>query len=148
MRPLDMACCAMSDTAGLEEHSSPKEALLSLCERVILKDRYSKSGSFRNYIQSIIIFSGVESFDGPTYRNGEDGPEDNYDDDYEDEETVKVEYASELAAYLREHKLGEVVAGPKAYNFLNHPSHEVQAFMWAPDRDALTAWFTTNYRGK
>lgn len=146
----ELSCCAMADVDGIQECASPKEALLAICERAILKDRYSKTGGFRNYIQSILLFSGVEEAeDESIYRNGEDKPYDDDDDDfYERGECVKIGYASELAAYITEQKLGAVVAGPQAYNEINHPTHLVQAFLWAPDRKALTDWYTTNYRAK
>ena len=49
-------------------------------------------------------------------------------------------YIQEFCAFIRLHKLGEVVEGAKAENVSNHPGHIIQAVTWAPDYPAINAW--------
>lgn len=49
-----------------------------------------------------------------------------------------------LAAFIKENGLGEVVAGPAAFNRVNHVSHLLKTYIWAPDQKALVRWWTLN----
>lgn len=143
-------CCAVGDADGLSEHDSPRDAFLALCTSVMVKNRFDKNKPFNNTLYPIVVFTGVEKYTGKgyePYRNGEDQPYryDSYGDvDYTG---IKVGYASEFAEWLRKNNFGEVIEGPTVENKPNHPGHHVQVFIWVPNRDAMTEWYISNYRG-
>jgi uncharacterized HAD superfamily protein len=53
-------------------------------------------------------------------------------------------YAQNFAAYIIAKKLGTVVAGAEAPNRINHPTHVVRMYSWAPDVEALKRWYQRN----
>lgn len=54
------------------------------------------------------------------------------------------EYVQQFTAFIREHKLGNVVEGASAENKHNHPGHIIQVNSWAPDYTAIHAWAESN----
>lgn len=53
-----------------------------------------------------------------------------------------VRYGTEFAAFIKKHKLGEVVTvGPKP-NAKYHATTTAQVWLWSPDQKAVETWWT------
>lgn len=52
--------------------------------------------------------------------------------------TARAKYGRTFAAYITEHKLGELTVGHLALN--PNTGHKVQGWIWAVDKPALAAW--------
>jgi hypothetical protein len=57
-------------------------------------------------------------------------------------------YGTELAQYIKDCKLGEIVTlGPKL-NLKHHSTSTAQLWAWSPDQQAVEAWWTKQQAGK
>lgn len=146
MYPSDnIDCCGIQELVDIQEEDSPEEAMLSFCNQVITKNRYT--GKIVANMGNIYIFSGVERVTSnkiKTYKNGDGEPEHDIwsNDDY----PVKIKYASELARYITRNKLGVLRASPPRSNVLKHPFHILRCWIWCPDEKAVISWFERNNR--
>lgn len=52
---------------------------------------------------------------------------------------AKSTYGQDLVAYIKEHKLGEIVESPVRKN--PNSKNNVQVWVWAPSRDGLANWW-------
>lgn len=55
-------------------------------------------------------------------------------------DAVEFKHGERLARYIRRHKLGKVVSGPTVTNINDFAHHEIKAWFWVPDRDAVQKW--------
>lgn len=115
----DMSCCAVQEIAGLSHTGGDSHAAMrDFCK--IELDR-----SFRG-LYTMYIFTGVlEHTCGEPIYGGPD-------------------YGPNFAKFIKEHGLGEVVAGKPEFNRVNHPTHLVQGWIWTPDVEAVKAWWSKN----
>lgn len=143
----DASCCAITEIAEMQEHDSPKEAMLSFCNKVIVNNRYT--GKLKSNLGGFYIFAGVERVTNPkikTFRNGEEQGDEYYFSGDEIMYPVKIRYASEFAAFIRQYKLGDLKASPARPNTLNHPEHIVRCWIWSPNEKTLLQWYQRNNR--
>lgn len=109
-----MNCCAVQELHEIGEKQSPEDVLREVCKRFAVP-----AGPFgqRAYFvpSAFYIFTAWVT-------NGN-------------------RYGHQLAAYIKEHKLGPVVVSVARKNRVNEPTHTVQVWTWAPDLKPLKAWY-------
>lgn len=127
-----LACCAVVEMGDIQYFKTPTSALKALCKASA--PATSRWGEYNDdtadwipglQLSSFYTFSGIEEVKGGNVnRRG-----------------VPVGYASKLAAFIRENRLGTVAASPARTNRLNHPTHVVKVFLWTPAKRNLEAWY-------
>ncbi len=135
-----MSTCAVQEIVGISYHKTPQDAMVHICQQTLGKgdcapnrgygipDLPGNKGMYCSGLGENYVFHGVEAY---TYKGA------NNSDD-------QVGYASRLAAFITENKLGKVVAGKKVANHRYHTEHHTRVFLWNPDREAVKAWWTKN----
>jgi hypothetical protein len=120
----------VKDIGDLCEHNgNPEKGMVQFCKIVSQRNYYTKA----NHLQmaAFYVFTGVVACNG-----------DEEDDDYLEEDTL--DYGPEFAAYIKEHNLGALIETPGRWNRLNHPTHKVKVWVWAPSETSLTAWYNSH----
>lgn len=120
--------CAVSSISYLGSCNNPEHALKTFCLAELgLKDNYI---SRYRTLACFYIFCA-----GPEVKKNEVGGSHHSKDHW-------PKYGTEFAAYIKEHKLGDVVTvGPK-YNLKHHKQSTAQAWLWSPDQAALEQWWS------
>lgn len=109
-------CCALDEIFGLSDHKSAEDAMSNFCSIIVRMDN-------KVYTTGLYLFTGViKHTDGS-------------------EAMTNFTYGPNFAAFIRDNKLGKVRGSWSAPNIINHPTHVVRAWIWCPDRDALTKWY-------
>lgn len=116
----ETSCCAVNEIHGLSGYRDPKKAMLAFCEE---RQDYGNPGNIRDP-GGLITFTAVVK-----YKNSKKpGPS----------------YGPDFATFIKENDLGEVAESPMAYNRINHPTHGVKLWAWAPDLKNLKKWYKKN----
>lgn len=136
-----MSTCAVQEMVGIGGYNTPKEVLIDFCRKTIARagDKWNRppevgpgeaqnKGYYTEGLGENYVFHGTEG--GP-----KGGPRSTLYRDF---------YASKLAAYIMEEKLGPCYGGDPVINRRYHPDHCTRVFVWNPDGEALRAWWTKN----
>lgn len=112
--------CAMKEIDGVS-CQSPEESIKSFCQQN-LQRRLAFRGIPADHetVYSFYIFSDAV-----------------YNDPNEEYEAS----GSQLASYIRRHKLGKIWATRPVQNVAFHNDHCNQVWIWAPNLPALKAWW-------
>lgn len=145
MELLETSCCAVREIDGLSDHLKAEEAMEEFCFLIIRDDDeyyagddgyYDTMGRWRRPARTpqppfktpgLIIFTGVVGDTNPKVKGN-------------------FTYGPNFKAYILKHKLGMVVESPLTTNRLNHPTHQIKAWMWRPNQKALNAWYALHGR--
>lgn len=136
--------CIWTTLTNLKLYTKPEKALAVFCQQGLgaesiinewtrqnpllgPKSKTVQYHSGRTNLYALYVFSGPLGYDS----NNAENPD----------------YAPKFAAFLKAHKLGEVIASPVVQNDLVHAGRKGQVFMWVPDEDRLKAWWK-DYRAK
>lgn len=134
-----MSTCAIQEMVSIRDHSTPEEAMKAFCRQTLgdvpdvkpnggygKDNNYGNKGYYAAGLGENYVFCGVEDYH---YKN-------------ENEWKPKIGYASRLAAFIVENKLGHVAAGLPVTNWRYHPDHVTKAFIFNPDREAVKVWWS------
>lgn len=127
----NLNCCAVGEISLLEHYEgAPEKAMKDFCKGFeqpsYALGTYRRIGSKLGDISAFYVFTGVVG-----NKDGDD------DGDYVEE----VSYGPEFAAYILKNRLGRVVESPARYNRVNHPTHLVKVWVWAPSVAGLNTWW-------
>lgn len=137
-----MSSCAVQEIINIADR--PLQLMLDFCRQVLGPGNHTdcrpnggyslnpgwgdkangNKGSYTEGLGENYIFHGVEK--DPRYKD------------------ANVGYATAFAAFITEHKLGNVVGGDTVSNHRFHPDHFTRVFIWNPDRQAVIAWWALN----
>ena len=116
-------CCAIQEIDGLSSHRTPEAAMKNFCTLVFTKPvKFGGTTAGANTLYSFYMFTAAIK---PTISP----------------------YGNKFAAFIREHKLGEVLETKQVRNSAFHPDRAGQVWIWTPDQEALKAWWDTNKGG-
>jgi len=144
----DTNCCALSEITNLSDNiGNPKQWMKDFCRSLgMYGDKWTPTRNLSRYIGAFYMFTSVERIIGGSLRDryDEEKLEANERLDPDDDEVYRIKYGSTFAKFIKDNKLGKVTVSPGRPNYLNHPTHVVKVYIWAPDREALVNWFTKN----
>lgn len=110
--------CGVKEITGLRDMSSAEGAMVEFCEKVLGKPPKYKSATYSwNMGQLYCFYLFTAALTGGR------------------------EYGAEFADFIKEEKLGVVVATKPVQNLAFHPEHKNQAWLWTPDTPKLVAWY-------
>lgn len=124
MRISGGTACSHQEISGLGEYKDGKSALIDFCTLKFGKPYRRIVG--RHYFYSFYVFSAAVPTEEKGVVYGQKNP---------------TPYGDLFCAYLRENNLGEVVETPAKVNVAFHPAHSNKVWVWAPDHDAVKAWW-------
>ena len=113
----DTECCAIQEIAGLGDHNSAHDAMISFCHQSLPKPpRFCGLEAKRNTVYSFYLFTAA----------CDDG---------------SSPYGDDFADLILQEGLGEVIASGKVVNRAFHADHSNQVWIWTPNVEALRAWW-------
>lgn len=110
--------CGVQEIVGLSYHPTAKDAMFTFCKMSLRKKPKYHGYEFdsEGTLYCFYLFTAaLTKYSKP--------------------------YGEEFAAYIVDHKLGEVVSPDPVLNEAFHPDHKNQAWLWAPDVKALEEWY-------
>lgn len=120
--------CAVSSMSNVGSYTGPVEVLKAFC-----KNELGVLNEFRNSYALLVNFYVFCA--GPEVKSTEKGGSHHSKDHW-------PKYGTELAEYIKTHKLGEIVTlGPKK-NAKHHPTTTAQLWAWSPKQKAVEEWWT------
>ncbi len=128
-------CCAVLEIDGLSDHSSPEDAMKSVCERLQEMEEDNRGwGEDDDKPKSLIppgfiIFTGVVKCEKGAHRGCQTG------------------YGEKFEALIRKERLGLVSGSCVRTNRINHPEHQVKVWTWAPSVKGLNRWWKLKQKG-
>lgn len=131
MKIEDTRCCAVKEIANLSDHASPEDAMESFCRNEV--DGYNGESTSPSDLQTPSAFYTFTGVIG--HRGGRGGGVNPY---YQ----ANFTYGPRFADYIRRHKLGAVTSSVARVNRLNHPTHLIRVWMWAPSERNLKRWWS------
>jgi hypothetical protein len=130
-----MSCCTLQEISNLGTGSnSGKEAMEKFCSIVWGKSRRNAYNSLianNNSLYAFYVFSS------PVYAGGGSGY------GYYGGRPANYNYGDEFAKFIRDNKLGKVVETDAELNEAFHQDHKAKVWVWAPDQQAMKAWWKT-----
>lgn len=129
--------CAIREIYNLSYDASAKDAMISFCKQELaggLKvENYIYNKNYKPVLYGFYIFSEAVSHDGRESTTF-----------YGEGAANGRKYATELKRYILDHNLGVVAESVVAPNYINHPDHSNQVFVYTPDVDRLIKWWKEN----
>lgn len=120
--------CAVSSISNVGGCKNPVDVLEKFC-----KTELGEIDSYRKVYSKLVCYYVWCA--GPEVKSTEPGGSHHSKDHW-------PRYGTELAQYIVDHKLGDVVTlGPK-HNIKHHPSTTAQVWAWSPDQKAMEDWWT------
>lgn len=117
--------CACGCIAQLSSEKNAESAMMSFVRSAIHATRTKFKRSAGNYTNPYAHYVFVAGPERPN--TGDRG--------------YWSDYGTSFAAYIQEHKLGNVVTLPPVRNAKWHPGTTCQVWLWQPDKEALVKWF-------
>lgn len=116
--------CVFQEISGIS-YRSPEQTLAEFCKRGLENGvRYHSAIGAKHQLYPLYIFSaGVAG---------------------KDRKERSDNYGIRLASYIRANKLGKILGSPIVENKAFHPGRYGAVWIWAPDVNALTAWWKVN----
>lgn len=116
-------CCGVQEIYGLSHHGTPEEAMIAMCKAIWGERTAPTDGEYARKPYGLYTFTGViEHSDGT-------------------EVVPNPHYGPRFATFIRKNNLGKVRASTPAPNRVNHPTHIVRLWVWAPDEKHLKGWW-------
>lgn len=120
------ACCAIDEIEGLSNYLDAKDAMMAFCDELAGNGSYERNGYQDGHETGDLIVPGMVTFTAVV--------------GYTDSES-KPSYGPSFAAYIKKHKLGRVSMSPLTINRINHPTHKIRLWAWAPSVKGLLKWW-------
>lgn len=128
------ASCGVKEIDGLSSIDSAIEAMREFCEIVFAKPNNFFLSNFVKEPEPLMycyyLFTAAV-YDQKAFTNKVTGKL----------SRLYSPYGDEFAAFITENKLGQLFGGEAIHNKSFHPDHSNKAWLWAPDREALKAWW-------
>ena len=126
-----MSCCGVREVSGLSGHKSAPEAMRSLCGYVLKPD------------------GGYPTSDGSPVKPGDTTFRAGFNPRFRyvfftQAQPSKMEgagYGFSFAAFIRKHKLGEVVIASEGDHVNPNSGNQLKMWTWTVDHEALAKWF-------
>jgi hypothetical protein len=116
--------CTTGSIANLGAHKNAEEAMREFCRLVLGLGNSSKyGGSTPAEPDTYWVFTAGPEVPGHGHSKS------------------WVRYGTEFAQYIIDHKLGDITTLAPRLNKKYHPTTTCQTWLWAPDKDALSAWY-------
>jgi len=124
--------CAVGSLEGIGEHKNPEDVLRNFCYNQLgIRTKYRKTYST---LTCFYVFCA-----GPEVKSNEKGGSHHSKNHW-------PKYGTELAQYITDNELGDIVTiGPKK-NLKHHKTTTAQAWIWSPDQKALERWWDVNFK--
>lgn len=119
------ACCAINEIEGLSDHDDAHDAMMAFCDELSGNGSYEKNDYLD--LDGDLIIPGMVTFTAVV--------------GYTDGTKEKPSYGPNFAAYIKKHKLGRVSMSPLTINRINHPTHKIRLWAWAPSVKSLLKWW-------
>lgn len=119
-----MGCCAFNEIVDLSDNYSAANAMRDFCSDVI-EEQYDTR---RNLVKEVLNPGAFYIFTAIVKSN----------------DRTAGTYGHNFADLIRKNKLGKLKLTMKRLNRKNEPGHQIQGWIWAPSKKALTAWWAKN----